>query len=248
MGSPHGLEDGQDDQDPSWFDSKFSALASQIDSVGRELELMRELYNIQDWGLVNPSSAKRIRLENGVPERMFGSLGPMKSDSSKMITSTPSRKVPDISVLNESSASLYNSEENSNMSFVGNIPSSLFDGDSNCSFNLNDSFIDRMNNKEAKRQRLVIKLKRITKKYFIVNKLPIKDNKMKKLYLDYEQDRYFFIHYVNDLPKTYQCKQCPKIFNKITSLQWHKRTHTKLPQGGLIVLKYSGLWKTMKCL
>jgi len=51
------------------------------------------------------------------------------------------------------------------------------------------------------------------------------------LYLDYEQDRYFFIHYVNDLPKTYQCKQCPKIFNKITSLQWHKRTHTKLPQG-----------------
>ena len=235
MGSSHGQED-QDDQDPSWFDSKFSALASQIDTVGREIEQMREQYNIQDWATIN-SSVKRIRLENGVPERMFGSLGPMKSDnSSKLITSTPSRKVPDISVLNESSASLYNSEENSNMSFVGNIPSSLFDGDSNCSFNLNDSFIDRMNNKEAKRQRLVIKLKRITKKYFMVNKLPIKDNKMKKLYLDYEQDRYFFIHYVNDLPKTYQCKQCPKIFNKITSLQWHKRTHTKLPQGWLTVI------------
>ena len=226
MGGSHGQEDGdQDDRDPSWFDSKFSALASQIDSMGREMEQMRELYNIQEWTF---SSAKRIRLENGVPERMFQSLG-----TGMMVTSTPSRKVPDISVLNESSASLYNSEENSNMSFVGNMPSLLFDGgDSNSSFNLNDSLIDKINNKEAKRQRLVMKLRRITKKYFIVNKLAIKDNKMKKLYLDYEQDRYFFIHYVNDLPKTYQCKQCPKIFNKITSLQWHKRTHTKMPQGG----------------
>ena len=165
------------------------------------------------------------------------------SNSSRSSVSKP---VPDLNILNESSASLYNSD-NSNMSFSGNFPSHLFDGDSNCSFNLNDSFIDRMNNKETKRQRLVIKLKRITKKYFMVNKLHVKGlqtKDLKKLFLDYEYDRYYFQVYVNDLPKTYHCKQCPKAFNKITSLQWHKRTHTKMPQGrvNFNLLKCNGIF------
>ena len=239
MGSSHC----QDDQeDPAWFDAKFSSLAGQIDDMGRELQRMAELYNIQDWARV----AKRPRLDAELPVtparspaaaaaavmmRDFGTDSVKKCSNSSR--SSVSKPVPDLNILNESSASLYNSD-NSNMSFSGNFPSHLFDGDSNCSFNLNDSFIDRMNNKEAKRQRLVIKLKRITKKYFMVNKLHVKGlqtKDLKKLFLDYEYDRYYFQVYVNDLPKTYHCKQCPKAFNKITSLQWHKRTHTKMPQG-----------------
>ena len=235
MGSSHC----QDDQDPSWFDSKFSDLSGQIDSMARELKRLAELYDIKDW----EEAAKRRKTDiNG-----FNSLSKLKSDT---INVTSSRIVPDRNILNESSASLCNSEENSNMSFVGNFPSALFDGDSNSSFNLNDSFIDKFNTKEAKKQRLVIKLKRITKKYFIVNKLPIRDHKLKKLYLDYEYDRYYFQVYVNDLPKTYQCKQCPKLFNKILSLQFHKRTHTKMPPGRervFLVKFYSILFFRLQC-
>ena len=238
MGSPHV----EDEQDPSsLFDTKFSALSQQIDTMSKELEKMAELYNITSWeGVRENNSLSKNGFENGCS---------MSSTPCKQIASYRSH-VPDLSVLNESSASLLNSEENSNMSFIGdnsnmsflggensnmsfvrNFPSSLFDGDSNCSFNLNDSLIDKMNKKDVKKQRLVIKFKRITKKYFMVNKLPIKDHKLKKFFLDYEADRYYFQVYVNDLPKTYQCKQCPKVFNKITSLQFHKRTHSKLPQG-----------------
>ena len=221
MGSSHC----QDDQDPSWFDSKFSDLSGQIDSMARELQRLAELYDIKDW-----EEAARRRETTDI--NGFNSHSKLKSDN---INVTSSRTVPDRNILNESSASLCNSEENSNMSFAGNFPSALFDGDSNSSFNLNDSFIDKFNTKEAKKQRLVIKLKRITKKYFMVNKLPIRDHKLKKLYLDYEHDRYYFQVYVNDLPKTYQCKQCPKLFNKILSLQFHKRTHTKMPPGTNII-------------
>ena len=217
MGSSHY----QDDQDPSsLFDSKFSNLAGQIESMSRELDNMAELYKIKNWG--------RDQLKDDESQ----------IDGQKIINKnlTSNGIVPEMNILNESSTSLFNCEENSNMSFIGGFSSTLYDGDSNCSFNLNDSFIEKMNNKEAKKQRLVIKLKRITKKYFMVNKLPIKDNKLKKLYLDYEQDRYYFQVYVNDLPKTYQCKQCPKLFNKIASLQFHKRTHTKLPQGKYVLV------------
>ena len=56
MGSSQG-EESQDDQDPSWFDSKFTALASQIDNMGREMEQMREQYNIRDWATINPSAS-----------------------------------------------------------------------------------------------------------------------------------------------------------------------------------------------
>ena len=252
MGSSHCPDD---QEDPAWFDAKFSSLAGQIDDMGRELQRMAELYNIQDWARV----AKRPRLDAELPVTPARSPAPaaaavmmrdFSTDSVKKCSnssrSSVSKPVPDLNILNESSASLYNSD-NSNMSFSGNFPSHLFDGDSNCSFNLNDSFIDRMNNKEAKRQRLVIKLKRITKKYFMVNKLHVKGlqtKDLKKLFLDYEYDRYYFQVYVNDLPKTYHCKQCPKAFNKITSLQWHKRTHTKMPQGrvNFNLLKCNGIF------
>ena len=223
-----GTSQYQDDQHPSWFDDEFSRLEGQIADLAREMEKMKQLYNIKDWKSVRncpPSPVKDL-------------------DQIDSITASVNRKnkrlklsddVPDY-VLNESSStSLLNSEENSNTSFVGSFPAAMFDGDSNCSFNLNDSFIAKMNNKEIKRQKLVLKLKRITKKYFMVNKLIVRDSKLKKLYLDYEQDRYFFQVYVNDLPKTYPCKQCPKIFNRITSLQFHKRVHTKLPPGCSVI-------------
>ena len=222
-----GTSQYQDDQHPSWFDDEFSRLEGQIADMAREMEKMKQLYNIKEW--------KSVR---SCPQSPVKDLDQI--DSITASEETVSRKnkrlklsddVPDY-VLNESSStSLLNSEENSNTSFIGSFPTAIFDGDSNCSFNLNDSFIAKMNNKEIKRQKLVLKLKRITKKYFMVNKLIVKDYKLKKLYLDYEQDRYFFQVYVNDLPKTYPCKQCPKIFNKITSLQFHKRVHTKLPPG-----------------
>ena len=225
MGSSHC----QDEQDPSWFDSKFTKLAGDIDTMGKELERLASMYDIQDWG----EAVKKMKNGlNGIHSRPAAAVCLNGTSTPKKPTSI--RNVPDFnnSILNDSSSSLLNSEENSNMSFCGNFASTLFDGDSNCSFNLNDSLIDKLNNKDAaKKQRLIIRLKKITKKYFMVGKLPIKDYKMKKQFLDYEADRYFFQVYVNDLPKTYQCKQCPKIFNKITSLQFHKRTHTKMPQG-----------------
>ena len=222
MGSSHY----QDEQQPSWFNIEFSRLASQIENMGREIEKMKQLYQITDW------QTARARSHSPVKDLdKTDSVSHSEDTGNRTKRIKLSEDVPDF-VLNESSTSLLmNSEENSNMSFVGSFPTGMFDGDSNCSFNLNDSFIAKMNKKEMKRQRLVLKLKRITKKYFVVNKLIIKDYKMKKLYLDYEQDRYFFQVYVNDLPKTYPCKQCPKIFNKITSLQFHKRVHTKLPPG-----------------
>ena len=220
-------QETEHDHDHSWFDSKFAKLAGDIDNMGKELERLARMYDIHDW------DEAALKLKHGL-----NGLSGLQEFKERLNTSTPKklssiRNVPDHTVLNDSSSSLVNSEENSNMSFCGNFPAHLYDGDSNSSFNLNDSFIDKMNNgvKEAKKQKLIIKLKRITKKYFMVGKLHIKDYKMKKHFLDYEQDRYYFQVYVNDLPKTYQCKQCPKIFNKITSLQFHKRTHTKMPQG-----------------
>ena len=224
MGSSHY----QDDQHPSWFNEEFSRLAGQIENMGREMEKMKHLYNIKDWNSVRESPKSSAQDLDKIDS--FSAREEIVNRKNKRLKL--SEDVPDY-VLNESSStSLLNSEDNSNMSFSGStFPTGMFDGDSNCSFNLNDSFIAKMNNKEMKRQRLVLKLKRITKKYFMVNKLIVRDHKLKKLYLDYEQDRYFFQVYVNDLPKTYPCKQCPKIFNKITSLQFHKRVHAKLPPG-----------------
>ena len=224
MGSSHY----QDEQYPSWFNKELSRLAGQIENMGREIEKMKQLYRIKEWKSVTSHShspGKDLEEVNSIP--------PSEESGNRNKKIKLSEDVPEY-VLNESSStSLLNFEDNSNMSFVGSFPTGMFDGDSNCSFNLNDSFIAKMNNKEIKRQRLVLKLKKITKKYFMVNKLIIKDHKMKKFYLDYEQDRYFFQVYVNDLPKTYPCKQqgCLKVFNKITSLQFHKRVHTKLPPG-----------------
>ena len=117
------------------------------------------------------------------------------------------------------------SEENS---LDGCLERMMFDSDSCSSFTTAETC---NGTGEAKKQRLVLKLKRITKKYFVVNKLPIKDAQLKKRFVDYEYERYFFIHYVNDLPKTYRCKLCPKVYNKVASLQFHKRTHSKLPPG-----------------
>ena len=45
MGSSHY----QDEQQPSWFNTEFSRLASQIENMGREIEKMKQLYHITDW-------------------------------------------------------------------------------------------------------------------------------------------------------------------------------------------------------
>ena len=83
--------------------------------------------------------------------------------------------------------------------------------------------------RDPAQERLVLKLKRVSQDYFMVDSVKSSDPSLK--FFNYESERYSFAVYVDDLPKTYKCKLCPKIYNKIASLQFHKRTHSKVPPG-----------------
>ena len=136
MGSSHY----QDEQQPSWFNIEFSRLASQIENMGREIEKMKQLYQITDWQTARARSHSPVKDLDKID-----SVSHSEDTGNRTKRIKLSEDVPDF-VLNESSTSLLmNSEENSNMSFVGSFPTGMFDGDSNCSFNLNDSFIAKMN-------------------------------------------------------------------------------------------------------
>ena len=126
-------------------------------------------------------------------------------------------------ILSKSSTGPYQWDENSSSS----IDNSVFNNDSNSSSNI----IQKKDSsaREPGKERLVLKLKKITENYFMVDRVQSKDPNLK--ILNYESARYSFQVYVDDLPKTYKCKLCDKVYNKIASLTFHKRTHSKLPQG-----------------
>jgi len=150
-------------------------------------------------------------------------------------------------ILSKSSAGPYQWDENSSSS----IDNLMFDSDSNSCSNLiqkaeskligksdsnslentDSKLIGKTNSniKEVGKERLVLKLKKITEGYFMVDRIQSKDPDLK--FFNYESERYSFQVYVDDLPKTYKCKLCDKVFHKIASLTFHKRTHSKLPQG-----------------
>ena len=211
MGSSHH-------QDESWMDEEFSNLAQKIEEMGKELDHLKDHYKVEDR--FNEIIKECADTKNMVDKNGFGNKDE-KSDRSGYGENGFLEKKD---ILVKSSGGPFSSEENS----MASQGTSLFDTDSNSSFSITNGTPNGIENKKV---RLVLKLKRISRKYFLVDKLPIKDTNLKKLFLNYEAERYCFQVYVNDLPKVYRCKVCPKIYNKITSLVFHKRTHSKLPEG-----------------
>eukprot|EP00092_Neocalanus_flemingeri_P012175 GFUD01013128.1.p1 GENE.GFUD01013128.1~~GFUD01013128.1.p1 ORF type:complete len:557 (-),score=130.19 GFUD01013128.1:1382-3013(-) len=83
----------------------------------------------------------------------------------------------------------------------------------------------------TKKERLVIKFRRISQKYYVV------EETNDSSYLNYSSIRTRFDEYdlpnnfsktptKNNNPKVHRCKTCRKVFNKISSLQTHRKTHT----------------------
>jgi len=206
MGSSHR-------QDESWMDEEFSKLAHKIEEMGKELDHLKDHYGVEDrFNDVIKACAETKGL---VEMNGFGNQNGVKKDLMKAKDNFNQQINGQNGVTKDCSNSLFNPQE-------------VFQSDSDSSLNIST---DPVNGNQIQKQRLVLKLKRLSRKYFMVDKLPIKDKELKKRFIDYETDRYYFQLYTDDLPKIYRCKQCPKIYNKIASLQFHKRTHSKLPPG-----------------
>jgi len=206
MGSSHR-------QDDSWMDEEFSKLSQKIEEMGKELNSLKNHYGVEDRcnRIVNQCSETKDLVEtNGFSDQKHNENG---SSHEKPGLHNGHDRLMEVNGMN--------GKKDFN-------PDEVFESDSNSSLNLSSQNIDGSENRN---QRLVLKLKRLSRKYFMVDKLAIKDYQMKKQFLNYEYERYYFQVYVNDLPKVYRCKQCPKIYNKVTSLAFHKRVHTKLPPG-----------------
>jgi len=201
MGSSHR-------QDDSWMDEEFSKLAQKIEEMGKELDNLKDHYGVEDR--FNEVIKECVETKGLVELNGFGN----KKDSEKQ---------------NDDHNGLTTNNDVTDKGSNGHFnPHEVFESDSDNSLNITN---EAPNGNQLRKERLVLKLKRLSRKYFMVDKLPIKDKDVKKKFIDYEADRYYFQMYRDDLPKVYRCKQCPKIYNKIQSLVFHKRTHTKLPPG-----------------
>lgn len=212
MGSSHLQED-------SWMDEEFSKLATKIEEMGKEMENLKDHYGVEDRF---NEVIKECADTKGLVERNgFGNKN--KSDQNELESKNGFSKQSD--GLND-----INTEQNIlEKGLNGNFnPNEVFESDSDNSLNITNEAPD---GNAVRKERLVLKLKRLSRKYFMVDKLPIKDKNIQKQFVNYEAERYAFQVYVDDLPKVYRCKLCPKIYHKITSLVFHKRTHTKLPPG-----------------
>jgi hypothetical protein len=212
MGSSHRQED-------SWMDEEFSKLAMKIEEMGKEMENLKDHYGVEDRF---NEVIKECADTKGLVERNgFGNKN--KSDPNEVKYKNGFSQQSD--GLNDANPEKNILEKGLNGNFN---PNEVFESDSDNSLNItNETSVGN----EVRKERLVLKLKRLSRKYFMVDKLPIKDKNVQKQFVNYEAERYAFQVYVDDLPKVYRCKLCPKIYNKITSLVFHKRTHTKLPPG-----------------
>jgi len=86
----------------------------------------------------------------------------------------------------------------------------------------------------TKKERLVIKFRRISQKYYVV------EETQDSSYLNYSSIRTRFDAYdlpnnfqtptptKDNNPKVHRCKTCRKVFNKISTLQTHRKTHTTI--------------------
>jgi len=89
---------------------------------------------------------------------------------------------------------------------------------------------------DMRKERLVIKFRRISNKYYMVDEIPIPHDSNFK-YFNYKSLRYSFptcfnvTPRKNNNPKVVRCKTCRKVFSKMTSLKIHRKTHAPFTPG-----------------
>jgi len=148
-------------------------------------------------------------------------------------TSTKQNFVRKNDILSKSSDP-YQWEDDSSNSQDGSVTQALMDDSSN---SLNPSHFTSSEpspQNGTRKERLVIKFKRISQKYYIV------EETQDSSYLNYSSIRTRFDAYdlpndfqtptptKNNNPKVHRCKTCRKVFNKISTLQTHRKTHTTI--------------------
>jgi len=85
------------------------------------------------------------------------------------------------------------------------------------------------------KERLVIKFRRITGTYYMVDDIPDSPDPSLK-YFNYKSERYSFPEYLTvapifpskkgtGSPKVVRCKTCRKVFSKMSTLKVHRKTH-----------------------
>jgi hypothetical protein len=93
------------------------------------------------------------------------------------------------------------------------------------------------------KERLVIKFRRITGTYYMVDDIPDSPDSTSK-YFNYKSQRYSFPTYLTvaasaspakkatGSPKVYRCKTCRKVFSKMSTLKVHRKTHAAFAPAG----------------
>ena len=85
---------------------------------------------------------------------------------------------------------------------------------------------------EVRKERLVIKFRRISEKYYMVDDMETPGN-----YFNYKSIRYSFPTVFNvtprknNNPKVVRCKTCRKVFSRMATLKVHRRTHAAFTPG-----------------
>lgn len=100
-----------------------------------------------------------------------------------------------------------------------------------------ESSNSREGNYDVRKERLVIKFRRISEKYYMVDEIPMTEESNFK-YFNYKSLRYSFptcfnvTPKKNNNPKVVRCKTCRKVFSKMSSLKVHRKTHAAFAAAG----------------
>jgi hypothetical protein len=93
------------------------------------------------------------------------------------------------------------------------------------------------------KERLVIRFRRITGTYYMVDDIPESPDPNLK-YFNYKSQRYSFPTYFSvaecaspakkapSTPKVFRCKTCRKVFSKMSTLKVHRKTHAAFAPAG----------------
>jgi len=99
-----------------------------------------------------------------------------------------------------------------------------------------DSSNSQEGNFTDRKERLVIKFRRISQKYYMVDEIPIPEDSNLK-YFNYKSLRYSFptsfaaTPRKNNNPKVVRCKTCRKVFSKMSTLKLHRKSHAAFAPG-----------------
>jgi len=159
------------------------------------------------------------------------SLTEKKSDQKRNQFDSKNENFDTKSEMMSKSSDPYQWEDDSNNSQDSSVLQTSMDESSN---SLNPSHFNSSEPLQfngTKKERLVIKFRRISQKYYMV------EETHDSSYLNYSSIRTRFDEYElpnnfqktpnkNTNPKVHRCKTCRKVFNKISSLQTHRKTHT----------------------